>query len=245
MVSSPPPKTPWRSFQAEPPPKPKQGLQIGVLGGLAIAAGVSALGFYMLDWHRHTCDTCGHTWTHFGAFNLADEGSHRCGACGAVQWWKDGAPHVLHGSQLADRDGALPPPLPRLEAPIVPPALAGPPRSSYEARDTFEYDPRAQRAFADPRPYAYADDPRPRTYAADPRSSTYAEQLALAGPRERTYADDPRPRTYADDPRPRPNQRPPLAPPPSSVGALRPIAARRAAPSSTALTYQPRRMPPR
>lgn len=212
MASPPISKTPWRSFQAEPPPKPKQGLQIGMLGGLAIAIGVGAIGAYMLDLHGHQCGSCGSKWKHFGAFNLGDVASHTCSSCGQVQWWKSGAPHVLHGSQFADRDGAPPPSLPRLEAPIVPPALAGPPRSSYDARDTFEYDPRTQLAFADRREPAY--DPY------DPY--------------------DPRPHTY--------DQRPPIAPSPiapSPVGALRSIAARRVAPSSTALTYQPRRMPPR
>lgn len=95
MVS--PQRPPWRTFQEEPAPK-SSGM-LGMLGALAVAVGVGALGVYALDYHRHTCDQCGARWGHFGAFNLGDEDSHKCSRCGQVQWWKCGAPHVLRGSQ--------------------------------------------------------------------------------------------------------------------------------------------------
>jgi hypothetical protein len=86
---------PRRFGAVQPPPKKP----VGVLTGLLLAgAGVVVAG-YMLDFHGHSCCRCGRRWRHFGAFNLGDEESHRC-SCGEVQWWKDGVPHVLRGSQF-------------------------------------------------------------------------------------------------------------------------------------------------
>jgi len=93
------PTTPWRTFQEEP--KPSGSGTLGILGSLAVAVGVGVLGYYMLDGHAHQCDHCGQRWRHFGAFNFGDEASHTCSRCGEVQWWKDGAPHVLRGSEFA------------------------------------------------------------------------------------------------------------------------------------------------
>ena len=97
MASSAPDRQPWetspgRSFQepASPPP-PSIG---NVLGTIAIAFGVGMLGYYMLDGHAHTCESCGTRWRHLGAFNVGDPSAHTC-KCGTVQWWKDGVPHVF------------------------------------------------------------------------------------------------------------------------------------------------------
>jgi len=131
------PTTPWRTFQEEPPQKASGTL--GILGSLAIAVGVGVLGYHMLDGHAHQCDACGCRWRHFGAFNLNDEESHRCSRCGQVQWWKDGAPHVLRGSEFAalpslsattaalgaaTARGALTAPVPQLALAATPPVFA-------------------------------------------------------------------------------------------------------------------------
>lgn len=112
------PNTPWRTFQEEPPAKSGS---FGMLGGLAIAVGLGALGAYMLDLHGHSCDRCGQRWRHFGAFNLGDEQSHTCSRCGEVQWWKCGAPHVLRGSQYV-----TPPTTSPVTAPAYAPAGVAP-----------------------------------------------------------------------------------------------------------------------
>lgn len=83
---------PWRSFQESSSPPPSIG---NVLGTLALALGVGVLGYYMLDGHAHTCEACGNSWRHLGAFNVGDPGAHSCSKCGTVQWWKDGVPHVF------------------------------------------------------------------------------------------------------------------------------------------------------
>lgn len=83
----------WRTFKEEPaPPPPSIGNMLGVL---AIAVGVSVLGYYVLDGHSHTCESCGNSWRHLGVFNVGDPGAHACGKCGTVQWWKDGTAHVF------------------------------------------------------------------------------------------------------------------------------------------------------
>jgi len=141
------PTTPWRTFQEEP--KPSGSGTLGILGSLAVAVGVGVLGYYMLDGHSHTCEDCEQRWRHFGAFNLNDEDSHRCSRCGQVQWWKDGAPHVLRGSEfaappslsattaalrVATAPAVLTAPVPQLAFAAPPPAvpmrsLAAPPRA--------------------------------------------------------------------------------------------------------------------
>lgn len=105
----------------QPPPQKPRSLfgSLGTFGTLAIAIGVGVIGFYALEWHRHTCESCGRKWSHLGALNQNCEGSHTC-TCGQVQWWKDGAPHVLRGSQYVmperlpsespSESAALPPP---------------------------------------------------------------------------------------------------------------------------------------
>jgi len=94
----PPWETPqWRSVSA-PPPKQSGPSIGGVLGTLAIAVGVGVLGYYALDGHSHTCESCGNKWRHLGAFNVGDPGAHACSACGTVQWWKDGVPHVFRSA---------------------------------------------------------------------------------------------------------------------------------------------------
>ena len=84
--------SPWRSFQ-EPDSLPPPSLG-NMLGVIAIAVGVSVLGYYALDGHSHVCESCGHRWRHLGVFNLGDPAAHTC-KCGTVQWWKDGVPHVF------------------------------------------------------------------------------------------------------------------------------------------------------
>ena len=84
---------PRRSFQEPPtPPPPSFGSMLGVI---ALAFGVGALGYYMFDGHAHTCEGCGTKWRHLGAFNVGDPAAHSCQKCGTVQWWKDGVPHVF------------------------------------------------------------------------------------------------------------------------------------------------------
>jgi hypothetical protein len=78
------------------------------LGTVALAIGVGMLGAYMLDLHAHTCDACGNRWRHLGAFNVGDPGSHTCGQCGVVQWWKDGVPHVFRSSLHGPATPSLP-----------------------------------------------------------------------------------------------------------------------------------------
>jgi len=65
---------------------------------LAITVGAVALGLYALDLHTHTCEGCGHSWRHLGAFNVGDPGAHTCDRCECVQWWKDGVPHVFRSA---------------------------------------------------------------------------------------------------------------------------------------------------
>lgn len=108
------------------------------LGAIAVAVGMGLAGAYMLDLHGHACAGCGRRWRHFGAFNLGDEKSHTCSQCGAVQWWKDGVPHVLRGSQFGPSPNlslgisALSPSqlsaasLPRLDPALAPQPLALP-----------------------------------------------------------------------------------------------------------------------
>jgi len=88
--------SPWRTFQ-EPDSLPPPSIGT-MLGTIAIAVGVGVLGYYMLDGHSHTCESCGHRWRHLGVINVGDPGSHTCGKCGTVQWWKDGVPHVFRDS---------------------------------------------------------------------------------------------------------------------------------------------------
>ena len=84
--------SPWRTFKEEPTPQPPS---IGnVLSTIALALGVGVLGYYMLDGHSHTCESCGHRWRHLGVFNHGDPDAHAC-KCGTVQWWKDGTAHVF------------------------------------------------------------------------------------------------------------------------------------------------------
>ena len=66
-----------------------------MLATLAFTVGVVAFGLYALDLHGHRCEGCNHKWYHLGAFNAGDPASHTCRQCGAVQWWKDGVPHVF------------------------------------------------------------------------------------------------------------------------------------------------------
>ena len=102
MATSDPNRPPWETPQwrnvSAPPPKQSGPSIGGVLGTLAIAVGVGVLGAYMLDLHSHTCEACGNRWRHLGAFNLGDPGAHACSACGTVQWWKDGVPHVFRSA---------------------------------------------------------------------------------------------------------------------------------------------------
>ena len=83
-----------------PPPKPPSALaSFGtVLTTAALAVGGAMLAAHMFDLHKHTCDGCGHSWRHLGAFNVGDPISHTCKQCGVVQWWKDGVPHVFRSS---------------------------------------------------------------------------------------------------------------------------------------------------
>ena len=69
-----------------------------MLGVIALAFGAVALGVYALDLHAHTCEACGNSWRHLGAFNVGDPGSHTCSKCSTVQWWKDGVPHVFRSA---------------------------------------------------------------------------------------------------------------------------------------------------
>lgn len=83
------------------PPRPPQSAMSSfgtAIGTVAVAIGVGMLGAYMLDLHKHTCDACGYSWRHLGAFNVGDPNSHTCRSCGTVQWWKDGVPHVFRSS---------------------------------------------------------------------------------------------------------------------------------------------------
>lgn len=84
----------WRTDHTPPPAVEPSGTLGSTLGTLAIAVGLGVLGAYMLDFHGHTCEACGHRWHHLGAFNLGDASSHTCSKCGTVQWYKDGAVHV-------------------------------------------------------------------------------------------------------------------------------------------------------
>jgi hypothetical protein len=66
-----------------------------MLGIVALAIGVGVVGYYVLDGHSHSCESCGNRWRHLGAFNVGDPVAHTCKSCGTVQWWKDGVPHVF------------------------------------------------------------------------------------------------------------------------------------------------------
>lgn len=72
-----------------------------------LAASVGAAGAAVAvvgEWHRHTCETCGHRWSHLGAFNVGNLAAHTCGRCGREQWWKDGVPDhikVAHAQHVA------------------------------------------------------------------------------------------------------------------------------------------------
>lgn len=84
------------SARNSPPPPSSPPPSVGkMLGTVAVALGIGMLGVYMLDLHTHTCEVCGNSWRHMGAFNVGDPGSHTCVKCGTVQWWKDGVPHVF------------------------------------------------------------------------------------------------------------------------------------------------------
>jgi hypothetical protein len=119
------------------------------LGALALVVGIGAVGGFLLDWHRHTCESCGRRWSHLGAFNLGDEDSHTCSRCGEVQWFKDGARHVLHESANVE-----------LPSPAEPPHMAQP-----------QWQP------VTPQPLPVAGYPQPYVapypYAAPPQSSLY------------------------------------------------------------------------
>jgi hypothetical protein len=73
----------------------------GTLGVIALAFGIGVLGAYMLDMHSHTCDSCGRSWRHLGAFNGGDESAHTCARCGTVQWWKNGVPQAIKDAHRA------------------------------------------------------------------------------------------------------------------------------------------------
>lgn len=103
MGASSPPRPPWKTSTA-PPTK-----SLGVLGGLAIAVGAGVLGYFLLEGHKHTCASCGHSWRHLGTFSFGDPGAHTCAKCGTVQWWKDGFQHVF-------RDPGRPPDPPTSQA---------------------------------------------------------------------------------------------------------------------------------
>ena len=75
--------------------RPPSGKPIGTFGKIAIAVGLGAIGYYLLDGHSHTCAACGHRWRHLGAFNFGEVPAHSCDVCGTVQWWKDGFKHVF------------------------------------------------------------------------------------------------------------------------------------------------------
>ena len=85
-------KPSWQPASAPASPPASIGTMLSVV---AVALGVGVLGYYMLDGHAHTCESCGQRWRHLGAFNVGDPGAHTCGKCGTVQWWKDGVPHVF------------------------------------------------------------------------------------------------------------------------------------------------------
>jgi hypothetical protein len=108
-----------------PPPPPraaqKSGFFSSPLGALTLVVGAGVIGGYVLDWHKHTCESCGRRWSHLGVFNLGDEESHTCSRCGEVQWWKCGKRHVQHGSQHV----VSPTPPAALPAPQPMPAIAG------------------------------------------------------------------------------------------------------------------------
>jgi predicted RNA-binding Zn-ribbon protein involved in translation (DUF1610 family) len=75
---------------------------------LNIAIGALAVGLvtgYVLDWHRHTCDACGHNWGHLGALNLGSEPAHTCPRCGQLQWWKCGVPAEIRAMHEHPRVG--------------------------------------------------------------------------------------------------------------------------------------------
>jgi hypothetical protein len=72
--------------------------------GLLVGAGAIAVGFLAwraCDVHSHVCDSCGHAWTHAGAFHFGDDRAHACAKCGRMQWWRVGAPRHLHHGAAA------------------------------------------------------------------------------------------------------------------------------------------------
>ena len=99
--------SPWRTFHVATP-EAQPAKSIGTLGVIAIAIGVGALGYYMLDGHSHVCEACGHRWRHLGAFNLGDPAAHTCKRCGTVQWWKDGFQHVFRDPSYVPSPDAAP-----------------------------------------------------------------------------------------------------------------------------------------
>lgn len=89
------------------PSEPKEGGFWHTIGMIGVVIGVAAVGAYTLDLHGHTCDGCGKTWRHLGAFNMGDHAAHACPACGKIQWWKnirgDGA-FKAEGNRLGTGD---------------------------------------------------------------------------------------------------------------------------------------------
>jgi hypothetical protein len=95
-VTNPPrPPPQWRSPQGQSPTGRPPARPIGTFGKIAIAVGVGVLGYYLLDGHAHTCEGCGNSWRHLGAFNFGEVPAHTCKVCGTVQFWKDGFKHVF------------------------------------------------------------------------------------------------------------------------------------------------------
>jgi hypothetical protein len=90
------------SVQKIAPNAPSTGWS--TLTSVAVAVGAVVVGMYMLDWHKHQCESCGHTWRHLGAFNLGEVAAHTCRKCGTVQWWKSGFQQI---GGLKMSDGAL------------------------------------------------------------------------------------------------------------------------------------------
>jgi hypothetical protein len=81
-------------YRSSPPPRPYEA-PLGTLTVMALAFGLGVFGAFMLDLHKHRCESCSYAWWHLGAFNLGDPVAHTCKQCGTVQWWKDGVPHVF------------------------------------------------------------------------------------------------------------------------------------------------------
>lgn len=56
-----------------------------VVMGVVVAILASAAAWYLVDWHRHTCPDCSHTWSHAGATTGLRVGPHTCSECGRVR----------------------------------------------------------------------------------------------------------------------------------------------------------------